>query len=132
MMIFAITYDYYKEQLPILENKIAELTQQCELSAKISITTDYPALVAGSITGYKRGETEMNDMEKIYEHGRGWLYFEDSEGGTIGVYCSCTKCSKFLSRKNAKCFTNSNGNIKLTGFVCQKCGEVEPYYDRFE
>lgn len=68
-----------------------------------------------------------DDLEKIYNDADRWHYFSGEEGETIGVYARCS-CGKFL--KTGELYMNLAGEIKLKGWMCSHCGEVEPYFDR--
>lgn len=74
----------------------------------------------------------MNDfdtLEKIYEDKKRWIFFEcENEEETIGVYCRCPECGRYIKKGNL--FGNMFGDIKFEGFICKVHGEIEPYYDR--
>jgi len=71
----------------------------------------------------------MSDLEKIYEDKKAWMFFEgETECETIGVYCRCTECSKYVKR--GKMLMNIIGEVKFEGFICKQHGEIQPYYDR--
>ena len=47
--------------------------------------------------------------------------------GVLAVYRVCPNCSRFL--KKGAVLTNRIGNIRLEGWTCSRCGEVEPSYE---
>lgn len=70
----------------------------------------------------------MCDLEKIYLDKTAWIYFTGESGETIGVYCKCPECGRYV--KHGKLLINRFGNIKLQGFICKIHGEIQPYFDR--
>jgi len=69
------------------------------------------------------------EMERIYEDTKAWIYFKgENESETIGVYCRCPKCARYVKR--GVLLMNKMGEIKLEGFICKQHGEIQPYYDR--
>ena len=73
--------------------------------------------------------TAMAELEQIYEDKKLWMFFEgETKYETIGVYCRCPECAKYLKR--GKMLMNIHGEVKFKGFVCKKHGEIQPYYDR--
>jgi hypothetical protein len=70
----------------------------------------------------------MESMEKIYNDKTTWMFFEGEENETIGVYCRCPECGRYIKR--GKLLMNMDGEIKLQGFICKVHGEIQPYYDR--
>jgi uncharacterized OB-fold protein len=57
-----------------------------------------------------------------------FVSFEDFEGGDIIVFPQCPNCGKFI--KHGGCATNGLGEVRLYGWMCHKCGEVEPGWTR--
>ena len=75
-----------------------------------------------------RKEVRMAELETVYADRTSWIYFKgEDESETVGVYCRCY-CGRYL--KMGRLFMNKAGEIKLKGFTCKVCGEVEPYFDR--
>jgi len=71
----------------------------------------------------------MQDLEQIYNDTQAWMFFEgETEHETIGVYCRCPECGKYVKRGNM--LMNGLGEVKFKGFVCKQHGEIQPYYDR--
>jgi len=68
-----------------------------------------------------------DNFEKIYSDTNRWCYFSGEENETIGVYARCS-CGRFL--KTGELLMNRAGETKLRGWICSRCGEVEPYFDR--
>ena len=63
------------------------------------------------------------DFEKIT------VSFEDPEGGEIIVYRHCSDCGWFV--KTGKVLINRLGEVKLSGWICKKHGEVFPFWHRY-
>ena len=71
----------------------------------------------------------MIEIGQIYEDVKAWMFFDgEDESETIGVYCRCTECGRYIKR--GKLLMNRMGDVKLQGFICKVHGEIEPYYDR--
>lgn len=54
--------------------------------------------------------------------------YDDLEGGEIYVIRLCPNCGRFL--KVGELLINLLGGIKLTNWMCKKCGEIQPCWDR--
>ena len=67
-----------------------------------------------------------DDLEKIYNDTKRWIYYNTSEG-EVNVYLRCY-CGRFL--KKGELFENRLGELKFRGFFCKKCGEITPYFER--
>ena len=50
--------------------------------------------------------------------------FDCRENGEAWVFRRCPNCGRYISE--GKLLTNGLGEIKLKGWICKKCGEVEP------
>ena len=70
----------------------------------------------------------MAEFESVYEDERAWVYFVGDDHDVIGVYRRCVECGRYL--KKGELAMNLAGDIKLTGWICKKHGEVQPYDDR--
>lgn len=70
----------------------------------------------------------MADLEQVYQDNTAWMFFEGEEHETIGVYCRCPECSKYVKRGSL--LMNGLGEVKFKGFTCKVHGEIQPYYDR--
>ncbi len=56
--------------------------------------------------------------------------FEDPGGGTIFAIRVCPNCGRFL--KTGDLFTDQEGgHVEFKGWLCAKCGEVSPDWDRY-
>ena len=54
-------------------------------------------------------------------------FFDFSEFGVLAVYRLCPECSRFV--KSGKASVNLLGDVRLEGWTCSRCGEVEPSYE---
>jgi hypothetical protein len=70
----------------------------------------------------------MADLEQVYQDKKAWMFFEGETDETIGVYCRCPECSKYVKRGSL--LMNGLGEVKFKGFLCKVHGEIQPYYDR--
>jgi len=68
----------------------------------------------------------MAELEQIYNDHKAWVYYGTDEG-SVGVYARC-ECGRYL--KHGQLLTNLAEEVKLTGWICSRCGEVQPLYDR--
>ena len=69
-----------------------------------------------------------DNLEKVYADKKAWSdYGGETEDETIGVYGRCF-CGRYL--KKGELLMNRMGNVKLKNWICNKCGEIEPYWDR--
>jgi uncharacterized OB-fold protein len=61
-----------------------------------------------------------------FENEPGFIYsFE--EFGELIVYTRCPECGRYI--KKGECFANMLGEIRLTGWMCKKHGEVQPGWE---
>lgn len=72
--------------------------------------------------------TETGNLETIYADKTAWVFFEGEYEETIGVYCRCPKCARYITR--GKLLMDGFGEITLEGWKCKQHGKVEPYFDR--
>ena len=54
--------------------------------------------------------------------------YKDLEGGEIYVIRLCPTCGRFI--KTGILLTNLSGEVTLENWLCSKCGEVQPDWDR--
>jgi ribosomal protein S27AE len=54
--------------------------------------------------------------------------YEDPEGGEIYVIRLCPNCGRFI--RKGELLTNLLGGVLLKNWMCKKCGEVQPLWDR--
>lgn len=57
-----------------------------------------------------------------------WLSYE-SEEGDILVYPKCPNCGQYVAHGEVK-ENLATGEVKLTGWNCARCGEIQPHYTR--
>lgn len=70
----------------------------------------------------------MAELETICNDEKAWTRYT-GDCGDVCVYRRCPECGKYL--KEGKVFTNRlTERVKLTGWICKKHGEVEPFYLR--
>jgi len=63
----------------------------------------------------------------IWNRATSFYWFDGITFDVLAVYRICPTCSRFI--KKGKASVNLLGNVKLEGWICGRCGEVEPSYE---
>lgn len=68
----------------------------------------------------------MFDESVIFDDITAWVTYEGNyPDETFWVYRRC-ECGMYL--KQGQLLVNLNDEVKLTGWICKKCGEIEPFH----
>lgn len=65
----------------------------------------------------------MDSLEKICNDKNAWVNFYSDEDDILRVYARC-QCGRYLKHGNVN--LAMTGHITMQGWICNRCGEVEP------